>query len=229
MKMNRLYPTRQQADKIFETVIQKRNATRYPFKPEWEAEFRKHCHAVAAIAEKIAAFCPDLDPEKAYVLGLLHDCGRCIDEFAEHRFHANVGFEWMKTLGYDDVARVCITHSFYDKDFDINTFTQPRKDLLQCQAYLKNVTYNDYDLLLQLADVLNDKGTTCTIEYRFASLARRYNNPNLLIHVKHLCRIKSYFEQICGRDIYNLIGVSLDESQISGSGHGRETLACGNS
>ena len=229
MKMNRLYPSRQQADKIFETVIQKRNATKYPFKPIWEAEFRKHCYAVACIAEKIAAFCPDLDTEKAYVLGLLHDSGRCIDEFAEHRFHANVGYEWMMSLGYDDVARICITHSFYDKNFDIKSFTQPYEDLLQCQAYLKNVTYNDYDLLLQLADVLNDKGTTCSIEYRFASLARRYNNPNLLIYVKHLCRIKSYFEHICGRDIYNLIGVNLNESQISGSGHGRETLACGNS
>lgn len=227
--MNRLYPTRRQADEIFETVIQKRNATKYPFKPEWESEFRKHCRAVASIAEKIADCCPHLDPEKAYVLGLLHDCGRCIDEFAEHRFHANIGYEWMSAEGYDDVARVCITHSFYDKDFDINTFTQPHEDLLKCKAYLKNVTYNDYDLLLQLADVLNDKGVTCTIEYRFASLARRYNNPNLLIHVKQLQQIKTYFEKICGRDIYNLIGVKNNDFQISGSGHGRETLACGNS
>lgn len=227
--MNRLYPTRRQADEIFETVIQKRNATKYPFKPEWESEFCKHCRAVASIAEKIAGFCPHLDPEKAYVLGLLHDCGRCIDEFAEHRFHANIGYEWMSAEGYDDVARVCITHSFYDKDFDINTFTQPHEDLLKCKAYLKNVTYNDYDLLLQLADVLNDKGVTCIIEYRFASLARRYNNPNLLIHVKQLQQIKTYFEKICGRDIYNLIGVKNNDFQISGSGHGRETLACGNS
>lgn len=227
--MNRLFPNRKKAEEIFETVIQKRNATKYPFKPEWETEFRKHCHAVASIAEKIAGCCPGLDSEKAYVLGLLHDCGRCIDEFAENRFHANVGFDWMMSEGYDDVARVCITHSFYDKDFDIEKFTQPYDDLLKCQAYLKNVTYNDYDLLLQLADVLNDKGTTCTIEYRFASLARRYNNPGILIHVKQLQQIKAYFEQICGRNIYDLVGVKYDKTQISGSGHGRETLACGNS
>ena len=35
-----------------------------------------HSQIVAYCAEKIAENCPDLNPDKAYVLGLLHDIGR---------------------------------------------------------------------------------------------------------------------------------------------------------
>ena len=35
-----------------------------------------HSRVVAHCAEKIARECKDLDPDKAYILGLLHDIGR---------------------------------------------------------------------------------------------------------------------------------------------------------
>ena len=35
-----------------------------------------HSRVTARCAERIAALCPGMDPEKAYVLGLLHDIGR---------------------------------------------------------------------------------------------------------------------------------------------------------
>lgn len=38
----------------------------------WE----EHSRAVALCAERIAAACGDMDSDKAYVLGLLHDIGR---------------------------------------------------------------------------------------------------------------------------------------------------------
>ena len=36
----------------------------------------KHCLTAAHCAEKIASVCGDMDVEKAYILGLLHDIGR---------------------------------------------------------------------------------------------------------------------------------------------------------
>ena len=36
----------------------------------------KHCLTAAHCAERIASKCCDIDSEKAYVLGLLHDIGR---------------------------------------------------------------------------------------------------------------------------------------------------------
>lgn len=38
----------------------------------------KHCLTAAHCAEKIASACGDMDVEKAYILGLLHDIGRKI-------------------------------------------------------------------------------------------------------------------------------------------------------
>ena len=36
----------------------------------------RHCLTAAHCAEKIANACGDMDAEKAYILGLLHDIGR---------------------------------------------------------------------------------------------------------------------------------------------------------
>lgn len=36
----------------------------------------KHCLTAAHCAEKISSACGDMDVEKAYILGLLHDIGR---------------------------------------------------------------------------------------------------------------------------------------------------------
>ena len=68
------------------------------------------CRPAARCAEKIAARCPGLDPDKAYVLGLLHDIGRWYGD--GHLCHVYYGWKYMTELGYDDVARICLTHSF---------------------------------------------------------------------------------------------------------------------
>ena len=75
-----------------------------------------HSRTAAHCAEKIAGACEELDPEKAYILGLLHDIGRkfCI----RHLGHVSDGFSYMMSLGYDEVARICLTHSFHNLTTD---------------------------------------------------------------------------------------------------------------
>ena len=70
----------------------------------------KHCFTAAHCAERIARACPDLDGEKAYILGLLHDIGRKFG--VRHLGHVSDGYTYMKSLGYDEAAKVCLTHSF---------------------------------------------------------------------------------------------------------------------
>lgn len=212
--MSENYPSRLQSEQIFEDVIKIRNSSTHPFKPEWEKEFRNHCSAVANIAQKIAEKTAYLNSEKAYSMGLLHDCGRLKDEFAEQRFHGVVGYEWLLQKGYPELAKISITHSFYEKSFNINNFTQPREDLLFCQRYLRQIEYDDYDLLLQLCDILNDCGQTCTIEYRFNSLAQRYKNQNYYNNIPTLNKIKQYFDNLCQIDLYELIGIDKNEEQF---------------
>ena len=68
-------PSKQEALAFFEYVIAERNRSPFPFRPEWEKEFRAHCFSVADIAAKIASQTPYLNSERAYLSGLLHDCG----------------------------------------------------------------------------------------------------------------------------------------------------------
>ena len=56
----------------------------------------KHCLTAAHCAERIASKCGDIDSEKAYVLGLLHDIGRKFG--VRHLGHVSDGFIYMKKL-----------------------------------------------------------------------------------------------------------------------------------
>jgi len=75
-----------------------------------------HSRTVAHCAEKIALACDDMDSEKAYVLGLLHDIGRRFG--VRHLGHVSDGYSYMRALGYEDVARICLTHSFHNQSTD---------------------------------------------------------------------------------------------------------------
>ena len=76
--------------------------------------WREHSIVVAECAYMIAKECPDMNADKSYILGLLHDIGR--------RFgitglaHIIDGYDYLMSLGYEEAARICITHSFAIKD-----------------------------------------------------------------------------------------------------------------
>ena len=75
-----------------------------------------HSRCVAECAGKIAGACDGLNPEKAYVLGLLHDIGRKFG--TRHLGHVYDGWKYMGELGYPEVGRVCLTHSFVCRTVD---------------------------------------------------------------------------------------------------------------
>ena len=74
-----------------------------------------HSRTAAHCAEAIAAAC-GLDADKAYVLGLLHDIGRRYGK--RHLGHVVDGCRYMLSLGYDEVARVCLSHSFNNQSLE---------------------------------------------------------------------------------------------------------------
>lgn len=75
----------------------------------------EHVKNVASAA-KIIAKNAGMDGEKAYVLGLLHDIGRRTG-IAQVR-HIIDGYDYAVSKGWDEVARICLTHSFPVKDVD---------------------------------------------------------------------------------------------------------------
>lgn len=163
----------------------------------------KHCLTAAHCAEKIADACGDMDSEKAYILGLLHDIGRKFG--VRHLGHVSDGFSYMKKLGYDEVAKICLTHSFNNHTVDeyIGKFDVTESELALIKSELAKVKYDEYDMLIQLCDSLAGADGVLDIEERMGDVKRRYgfypqNKWDFNI------RLMNYFENKMGKNIYQV-------------------------
>lgn len=188
-----MIPTRETAEKLLQEA-EKCNP----------GPWGNHSRTVAHCAEKIAQSCSDMDSEKAYVLGLMHDIGRKFG--VRHLGHVSDGFSYMKSLGYDEAAKICLTHSFNNQTVDeyIGKFDTSEEELRMIVSELGKVVIDDYDRLIQLCDSLAGSGWVMDIEERMNDVKTRYGsypkekwNSNL--------KLKQYFEERTGRNIYDVV------------------------
>ncbi|MCH5256628.1 MAG: HD domain-containing protein [Lachnospiraceae bacterium] len=163
-----------------------------------------HSRVAAHCAEKIAVECDGLDPDKAYILGLLHDIGRKFG--VRHLGHVSDGYTYMMSLGYDEVAKICLTHSFNTETIDeyIGKFDTTDEELKIIQDALAAVVMDDYDKLIQLCDSLAGAEGVLNIEDRMEDVKRRYGS---FPQKKWDCNLalKKYFEEKTGKDIYIVV------------------------
>ena len=162
-----------------------------------------HSRVTAHCAGKIAEACEGMDPEKAYILGLLHDIGRKFG--TRHLGHVSDGYSYMMSLGYDEAARICLTHSFNNLTTDeyIGRFDTTGEELELIRSELRKVTADDYDRLIQLCDALAGSECVMNIEDRMNDVKRRYGSFPQSKWDSNL-RLKKYFEDKARRDIYEL-------------------------
>lgn len=165
-----------------------------------------HSQNVGAAAKRIAEHCPGLNPEKAYVCGLLHDIGRRTGVAAAR--HIIDGYDYAMSKGWDEVARVCLTHSFPVKDADADI---QKRDITEAQyrfiqEYLANTEYDTYDKLTILCDALADASGFCILEKRMVDTSRRYGVfPFTVDRWNQTFEYKAHFDQLAGVSIYRLL------------------------
>lgn len=162
-----------------------------------------HSRTAAHCAEKIAAAC-GLDPDKAFVLGLLHDIGRRFGK--RHLGHVSDGYSYMMELGYDEVARICLSHSFNDQSLESyigHRDTTPEETAL-IETNLAAMVYDEYDRLIQLCDSLADASGVMDIEERMNDVKRRYGSYPQDKWDNNLA-LKAHFEQLEGCSIYEVV------------------------
>lgn len=162
-----------------------------------------HSRTAAHCAEKIAAAC-GLDPDKAFVLGLLHDIGRRFGK--RHLGHVSDGYTYMMELGYDEVARICLSHSFNDQSLESyidHRDTTPEETAL-IETNLAAMVYDEYDRLIQLCDSLADASGVVDIEERMNDVKRRYGSYPQDKWDNNLS-LKAHFEQLSRRSIYEVV------------------------
>lgn len=163
-----------------------------------------HSRVAAHCAERIARECGDLDPDKAYILGLLHDIGRKFG--ARHLGHVSDGYSYMLSLEYDEAARICLTHSFNGRSLDdyIGKFDTTPEELKLIQDALKSAAMDEYDRLIQLCDSLADSEGVLDIEERMSDVKRRYGSYPQQKWDNNI-RLKEHFEEKMGKDIYAVV------------------------
>ncbi len=163
-----------------------------------------HSRVAAHCAEKIAGLCDDLDAEKAYVLGLLHDIGRKFG--VRHLGHVSDGYTYMMSLGYEEVAKICLTHSFCNQSMKayIGEFDTSDEELELIHTALLRTVMDDYDRLIQLCDALAGSEGVLGIEERMDDVKKRYGcYPQEKWDFN--IRLKAYFEKKTGKDIYDVV------------------------
>lgn len=180
----------------------------------WDA----HSRSVARAARAIAEADPRLDPERAYALGLLHDIGRRSGGpgVADAR-HVIDGYRFMRGLGFDGAARVCLTHSFPAPLKDTGAFASPwlvpPEERRMVQEFLDGIEYTAEDRLIQLCDCLGQPTGFCLIEKRFVEVALRHGFNDLTLQKwRAYLGIKAEFDEAVGGSIYRLLPGVVDHT-----------------
>ena len=168
----------------------------------WE----QHSLVAADNARRIAEKVPGMDPEKAYILGLLHDIGR--REGITGMRHIVDGYRYLMEMGEYELAVVCITHSYPVQDPMLfagkHDCTPEEKQLVR--EILEKREYDDYDLLIQLCDAISLPTGACIMEKRFVDVVMRHGmNSFNKEKWEAYYRIKNHFDTLCGCNIYTLL------------------------
>ncbi len=154
--------------------------------------------AVRRIAHEL-----NLDEDYALTIGYLHDIGRIIN----HNNHPIEGYLYLDNLGYPDIARYSITHSFINNVI-FNTAGGGPKDKESfnfINNYLNSIELNIYDNIIQLCDLFCLESGFTTFEKRILDISTRkgiYDNSSE--HFKNIMNLKNKIETMMGKEIYSL-------------------------
>jgi hypothetical protein len=166
----------------------------------------QHSIHVAGAARAIAQHHPDLDPQAAAILGLLHDIGRRVGK-TEMR-HILDGYTYLHQHGYEDAAQISLTHSFPRKDARVASakWDCSEDEYRFVVDYLSAVEYSTYDELIQLCDCLALPTGPCLLEKRLVDVVLRYGtNEFTLSKWKAYFVLKEKFDLAIGKSIYTVL------------------------
>ena len=140
----------------------------------------EHNKTAGFCARTIAEKCEDMNPDAAYVMGLLHDIGR--------------------REGVMDMRHI---YAEYNGQNDCS-----EEETEYIQNYIDMLEYNDYDRLIQLCDAISFPDGPTYVEKRLVDVVLRRGFNDLTIPKwKAFLELKKYFDEKAGMDIYTLLNI----------------------
>lgn len=167
----------------------------------------QHSRYVAEEARLIAQETCDLNPELAYVFGLLHDIGRREGRYGMR--HGLDGYKYIVSKGYEAVGRICLSHTAFKYNNQVVTVgnwngTEEEHDFVI--EYLSKEEDTDYDKLIKLCDYISLPSGFCLMEKRIVDMALRGGvNEYSVPRWQSTLGIQKYFEDKIGKSIYSIL------------------------
>ncbi len=160
----------------------------------------KHSKCVGDAAGVIAKAL-NLDVDKAKTLGYIHDIGKSVGPFENHVMN---GYEHLKKLGYDDeYCNICLTHSYLNNDIVCTAGGIP-KDIPFRTKFIKEHEYTIYEKIINICDLMCTKVVNTVNKRLVDIIIRRGAYSNTQYHIKETYKLKEYFDNLLGYNLYDL-------------------------
>ncbi len=169
----------------------------------------EHCicvgNSAGIIARALKGKGYDVDIDKTITLGYLHDIGKYS---GESHGHVMRGYKYLKDKGYDDeYCNICLTHSYLNNDVVCTAGGVPNpEDNLFLTEFIKKHQYTMEEKLINLCDLMCLQGNKVfTIDKRLIDIMiRRGAYSNTQYHIKETYKLKEYFDNLLGYNLYDL-------------------------
>lgn len=168
-----------------------------------------HCICVGDTAGKIAQALKEkgynVDVDKAIALGYVHDIGKYS---AKSQSHEMKGYEYLKEKGFnEDYCNICLTHSYLNNDISCTAggVPDPNENSFLTD-FIKNHEYTIEEKIVNLCDLMcTSVGDVFTVDKRLIDLIiRKGAHTNTQYHIKETYKLKTYFDDLLGYNLYNL-------------------------
>ena len=174
-----------------------------------DARWVDHCLCVGNSAGKIAKALKEkgynVDIDKTITLGYLHDIGKYN---GESHGHVMRGYNYLKDKGYDEeYCIICLTHSYLNNDIVCTAGGVPNPEENPFLTnFVKRHNYTIEEKLINICDLMCPQGRKLyTIDKRLIDIMiRRGAYSNTQYHIKETYKLKEYFDNLLGYNIYNI-------------------------
>lgn len=212
---------REKADELFSWALDK------PYASE---SWQRHSKDVAKVCEEVAKKA-GMDSDLAYAKGLLHDLYKAIKRDNEifikkdgenvpamSLSHPFTGYNLLLEKDFEEAARTVLTHTFYNREEVLKGGFDKRlteEDKVFLKKWLSENDFDDYDLLVQLADNMASWKGIMTIDDRFCDILSRHPVSNPTKALQKLYDIKDYFDEKIKGNVYELFRDEICETAIT--------------
>lgn len=173
--------------------------------PKWIEHSICVGNAAGIIAQALNEKGMAVDVEKAIVLGYIHDIGKSQKRNFSHTIE---GYNYLKSLGVDEeYCNICLTHSFLNNDLHCTAAGIPdKKANPELTDFISKHAYTIEEKIINLCDLMIPQGSKIvTIDARLIDIIlRKGAYSNTQYHVKETYKLKEYFDNLLGYNLYDL-------------------------